>query len=255
MSKDNEALWIRRLNTNENCRTKLVCFPHAGAGASAYRAWPDNLPSDIAVMTVRYPGRDDRFGDPFVECLEALADEIALALRNLAQDRLVLFGHCMGASVAYEVALRLHEQNRAPAALCVSARRPPHSLSNRCKDYGSEEDIIAHAIGLDPSSALFFDNPELREVMLPAVLADYRLTAGYAGGQRPQVPFPIYGYAGRDDPELTPDEMNGWKDLTSSDFRLKTFKGGHFYLKSEETNLLADLTELLHIEQRDMVVA
>lgn len=255
MRTASEERWIRRLNNDEECNTKLICFPHAGAGTSVYRTWPEKLPSHMGVMTVRYPGRDDRFEDPFSDGLENLADEIARSLSDLAQDRLVLFGHCMGASVAHEVALRLCERNLPPAALCVSARRPPHALSSRRTDYGSEDDVISHAISLDPSSASFFDDPDLREVMLPAVLADYRLTAGYAGGQRAQLPCPIYGYAGSEDPELSPDEMNGWADLTSDTFTFKVLPGGHFYLKSEESVLLADLAEIFSVEKRSMMVA
>src|SRR5690606_33152464 len=102
MKMSMEERWIRRFRDGDNCKTKLVCFPYAGAGTSAYRTWSARVPSDIAVMAVRYPGRDDRFDDPFSPGLEALAGDIADALSALSQDRLVLFGHCMGASVAHE---------------------------------------------------------------------------------------------------------------------------------------------------------
>lgn len=247
-----EKRWIRRLHDNDESTTKLICFPHAGAGTRAYRTWQDRLPSDISVMSVRYPGREDRFDDPFAPTLETLADEIADALNDLAQDRLVLFGHCMGAAVAHEVALRLQERGLPPTALCVSARRPPQALADRCTDYGMEEDIIAHAISLDPSSAMFFNDPDLREVMLPAVLDDYRLTAGYSGGHRPPLSCPIYGYAGSDDSELSPEEMRGWEDMTRDDFIFQVLPGGHFYLKSEEATLLADIGKVLDFDKLDM---
>jgi pyochelin biosynthetic protein PchC len=60
-----EQRWLRRFRDNDECETKLVCFPHAGAVASAYRTWPMGLPSDVGVMAVRYPGREERFDDPF----------------------------------------------------------------------------------------------------------------------------------------------------------------------------------------------
>jgi pyochelin biosynthetic protein PchC len=245
MKNPAEERWIRRLRDDDECKTKLICFPHAGAGASVYRTWPAGLPSGIGIMAVRYPGRDDRFEDRFPPGLEALAADIADALGDLAQHRLVLFGHCMGASVAHEVALRLQERGYPPAALCVSARRPPQALADRRKDYGTDEDIIAHAVSLDASSAAFFEDPDLREAMLPAVLADYALTVGYSGGQRPPLPCPIYGYIGDGDPELSPEQMHGWADMTQDAFQLQVLAGGHFYLKSEEATLLADLSDVL----------
>jgi pyochelin biosynthetic protein PchC len=245
MNNSLEERWVRRFRDDDECETKLVCFPHAGAVASAYRTWPTALPSDIAVMAVRYPGREERFDEPFPPTLEALADDIADVLDELAQHRLVLWGHCMGASVAHEVALRLQEQGCPPAALCVSARRPPHALADRRTEYGTEEDIIAHAVSLDASSAVLFENPVLREAVLPAVLADYFMTAAYSGGRRPPLHCPVYGYAGDEDPELSPEQMHGWADMTHDAFRLQVLPGDHFYLKSDEATLLSDLGNVL----------
>lgn len=240
-----EDLWLRRFRDDVGCTTKLVCFPHAGAGASAYRTWPLVLPSDIGVLAVRYPGREDRFGDPFPSCLEALADDVAHVLGGLTRHRLVLFGHSMGASVAHEVALRLQDRGCPPAALCVSGRRPPHLLAGRQMISGTDEEIIAHVVGFDAGSAVIFADPGLREVVLPAVRADYRLTDDYSGGRRPPLDCPVYGYTGDHDPEVTPEQMRGWADLTHGDFRLRVLPGGHFYLRAEAATLLADLGDVV----------
>lgn len=240
-----EGRWVRRFRDDDRCETKLVCFPHAGGGASAYRTWPLGLPSDIGVLAVRYPGREDRFGDPFPPGLEALADDIADAMGELTRHRLVLFGHSMGASVAHEVALRLQKRGCPPAALCVSARRPPHSLGAQRKFFGPDEKIIAHVVHFDESRAAVFADPDLREIVLPAVRADYRMVDDYRGGDRPPLACPVYGYAGHDDSELTPDQMRGWADMTDDAFRLRVLPGGHFYLSAEEAALLADITNIL----------
>lgn len=239
--------WVRRFRDDDECETKLVCFPHAGAGASTYRTWPVGLPPDIGVIAVRYPGREDRFDDPFPSALEALADDIADALGELTRHRLVLFGHSMGASVAHEVALRFQERGRPPAALCVSGRQPPHALAGRRLIHGTDEEIIAHVVSFDAGRAAAFEDAGLREIVLPAVRADYRLTDDYSGGRKPPLHCPVYGYAGDDDSELRPEQMRGWADMTHSTFRLKVMPGGHFYLKSDEAMLLADLSKVLDV--------
>src|SRR6266545_3343153 len=146
-----EERWVRRFRDDDGCGTKLVCFPHAGGWANAYRTWPLGLPSDIGVLAVRYPGREDRLGDPFPSGLEALADDIADALGELTRHRLVLFGHSMGASVAHEVALRLQKGGCPPAALCVSGRRPPDALDGQRQLFGTDEEIIADVVRFDES--------------------------------------------------------------------------------------------------------
>jgi pyochelin biosynthetic protein PchC len=245
MKSQVEELWVRRFRDDDKCETKLVCFPHAGAVAGSYRTWPNGLPSDIGVMAVRYPGREERFDDPFPPGLEALADDIADALGELARHRVVLFGHCFGATVAHEVALRLQDQGYPPAALCVSATQPPHALPGDRMIPSTDEGIIAHVVSLDASRAAAFDDPDLREATLPAVRGDYRLVGSYSGGSRPPLSCPIYAYAGADDSEVTPDEIQGWADMTLGAFRLRVLPGGHFYLKPEEAALLADLSNVL----------
>lgn len=240
-----EEQWVRRFRDDAACDTKLVCFPHAGGSASAYRTWPLGLPSDIGVLAVRYPGREDRLGDPLPSGLEALADDIAEALGEVARHRLVLFGHSMGASVAHEVALLLQERGRSPATLCVSARQPPHALAGQRKLSGPDEEIIADVVRFDASRAEVFADPGLREIVLPSVRADYRLVDDYRGGRRPPLGCPIFGYAGEDDFEVTTEHMNGWADMTHDTFRLRVLPGGHFYLRAEEAALLADLSNVL----------
>ncbi|MEV5720403.1 alpha/beta fold hydrolase [Amycolatopsis mediterranei] len=239
-----EEKWVRRFRDDDGCATKLVCFPHAGAVAGAYRTWPAGLPSDVGVLAIRYPGREDRFDDPFPPGLEALADDIADALGELTRHRIVLFGHCFGATVAHEVALRLQDRGCSPAALCVSGTQPPHALPGGTVP-SADEDIIAHVVGLDASRAEAFEHPGMREAVLPAVRGDYRLVAGYSGGSRPPLACPVYAYAGEDDSEVTPEEIARWADLTNGAFRLRVLPGGHFYLKPQEAALLADLTGVL----------
>ncbi|MEU9394177.1 alpha/beta fold hydrolase [Streptomyces sp. NPDC048324] len=245
MSDPREDRWLRRYRDDDGCETKLLCFAAAGAGASAYRTWALGLPSDVAVLAVRYPGREDRFGDPFAPRLEALADEIANALGALTRHRLVMFGHSMGASVAHEVALRFQEWGCPPAALCVSGRRATHALAGRQMISGTDEEIIAHVVGFDASRAAVFADPDLREIVLPAVRADYHLVDDYVGGPRPLLDCPVYGYTGDTDSEVTPEQMRRWGELTQETFRLRVLPGGHFYLRAQEAALLADLSDVL----------
>ncbi len=250
-----EELWIRRFRDHEGCGTKLVCFPHAGGWASTYRTWPSGLPSDVGVLAVRYPGREDRLDDPFPAGLEALADTVTAALADLTRQRLVLFGHSMGASVAHEVALRLHAMGCPPAALCVSGRRPPHFLADRSGRFETDEQIIADVVRFDETRAAVFADAGLREVVLPAVRDDYRLVNGYSRGRRPPLECPVYAWTGDHDSEVTPEQMEGWAEMTHGAFRLRVLPGGHFYLKAEEARLLADLGGVLgRLDRRTQAV-
>jgi surfactin synthase thioesterase subunit len=237
--------WLRRFRDDGTCPTLVVCLPHAGGSANAYRTWHHGLPPDIGVLALQYPGREDRLADPFPAGLEELADDVTRALGDLAHRRLVLFGHSMGASVAHEVALRLHRRGTPPAALCVSGRRPPHELAGLPRLSGTDKEIIADVVRAEPSHAEVFADPGLREVVLPALRADYRLVDDYQGGHRPPLDCPVYAYTGDSDPIADPARMRGWAETTRGAFRLGVLPGGHFYLRAEQATLLADLDELI----------
>ncbi|ROP31331.1 thioesterase II family protein [Couchioplanes caeruleus] len=236
--------WLRRFRDGEGCTTKLVCFPHAGGWASAYRTWPAGLPADVGVLAVRYPGREDRIGEPSPSSLEALADDVADALDEQAGHRLVLFGHSMGASVAYEVAVRLHQRGRPPVALCVSARLPPKALVDQPRFDATDDEIIAAIVRQDESRTEVFADLELREFALPAIRADLELVNDYRGGPRPALDCPVFGYAGESDAAVGREQMRGWADVTRGPFRLRVFPGGHFYLRTEETRLLTAMAQV-----------
>jgi pyochelin biosynthetic protein PchC len=49
--------------------------------------------------------------------------------------------------------------------------------------------------------------------------------------------------------------MSGWADMTHGAFRLRVLPGGHFYLRSEEPTLLADLSNMLDAVKSGTAIA
>ncbi|MBF6246818.1 hypothetical protein IU471_25020, partial [Nocardia elegans] len=56
-----ELGWLRQFQApRSESLPPLIVFPHAGAGASAYRAFAKTLSENFDVVVVQYPGRQDR---------------------------------------------------------------------------------------------------------------------------------------------------------------------------------------------------
>lgn len=117
--------WLRRPRPVANPRLRLVCLPHGGGTAGAFYGWTAWLPADVELVAVQYPGRQDRFGEPCLRDMGELADAVAQALLPLLDRPVALFGHSMGAALAYEVTLRLETQYRARRGSCSSRAAPP----------------------------------------------------------------------------------------------------------------------------------
>jgi pyochelin biosynthetic protein PchC len=246
------AVWLRRYTTMPDPRLRLICFPHAGGVASAFRTWPEHLPFDVEVLAACYPGRESRLDDPLIYNMDVLVDRLDDVLRPLLDRPVALFGHSMGASVAHELAIRL---SAVPGArivgLFLSARTPPHRLPSPDPELLADEDaLLAKIRELGHQNLALYEDPEFRGLILPSIAADYRIVGGYSPKPDRVVAVPITAYVGDQDPEVSFDDMREWSAATSRTFRLEVLPGGHFYLRAQEKRLVADIAGRLRVPGR-----
>ncbi|WP_034263748.1 thioesterase II family protein [Actinospica robiniae] len=233
--------WLRVLRPVARPRLRLVCLPHAGGTASFFQPWAELMPPDVELLAVRYPGRHDRYGDPFAESMEQLADPVAAALEPLLDRPIALFGHSMGATVGYEVAVRLEAAGRPPVRLFVSSRRAPHLPFEENLADLPDDDLVAEVRKLGGVDDGLLDLPEMRAIALPSLRADYRLVTAYCPAEPVKTSVPVVAYTGLADPGCTLDEARAWAELSLGGFELRVFPGDHFYLVPERETLLAHL--------------
>jgi surfactin synthase thioesterase subunit len=241
--------WFRRFGpAPAGGGVALVCFPHAGGSATAYlglsRALADSRRLDV--LAVQYPGRQDRRHEEPADDIGRLADRIAEEFGPGTDRRYCFFGHSMGAVVAYETTRRLLERGLpAPEQLIVSGRGAPAPHPSPHDRLHGDAEVLAAVRGLGGTGPAVLDDPELRDMVLPALRADYRALATYSATGTEPLPVAVTALVGDADPVVTVGEAAAWEAHTSRGFALKVFPGGHFYLDDRVAEVAAVVSSSL----------
>lgn len=230
-SADVDNPWFRRFNPSDSAPARVVVFPHAGGSASYYLGYANALAPYADVLAVQYPGRQNRFMEPPISTVAGLAEELYRELLDWTDRPLVFFGHSMGAAVAFETARRFERHGvKGPERLFVSAGRAP-SLPRDSEMYKLPDDeLLASIVELGGTDERILDIPALRELVLPALRADYTAIETYRCAPDATVSVPITGLVGESDPNATAEQVGQWDRHTTGGFDLRVFPGGHFYL-------------------------
>jgi pyochelin biosynthetic protein PchC len=212
------SAWLRRFHPAPAAVARLVCFPHAGGAAPYFFPWSAALSPRLEVLAVQYPGRQERRHEPLVDSIDALADAVAAELRELTGLPLLLFGHSMGATVAYEVARRL-----TPAHLFVSGRRAPSRPWAQRMHTRPDAEILAELGKLSGTDAKVLGSEEIMRLALPALRNDYRAVETYRDPGGPRVGCPISVLIGDDDPTSSVPDATAWRDHTTGPCAVHVF--------------------------------
>jgi pyochelin biosynthetic protein PchC len=230
-------------------QVRLVCFPGAGSGANYYRGWVDLLPPSIELVAAQYPGRQDRYNEAFITDMAELADEIGRDVSSI-EAPMAFFGHSLGATIAFEVALRLRPRFPLPIArLFASARRAPADCrtSDGQVSVGELGDTAMRAYiqrlhGAD--AAMLGD--DLWQVTVPVLRNDLQLAGRYRYVAGSRLTCPITAIVAEQDvATVTEPEAHAWADCTIVSFDSHVLPGGHLYLEDDPATLISLLVEKL----------
>lgn len=232
--------WVTIMAPRPRARLRLICLPFAGGGTSAYREWAARLPDEVEVVAAALPGREGRIGEPALDSVDALANGVVDGLSRHLDRPFALFGHSMGAVVAFEVIRRLRPMGLEPVHFFASGHKAPHVRTKRTPDCHSlpDDEFVAAVERLNGIPTEILENAEFMEMILPSLRSDFRAAETYA--YRPGAPLrcPISAYGGLDDHEVIHEEIEAWGHHTSGPFRVQMFPGDHFFVNSSRDRLL-----------------
>ncbi|MEV8536215.1 alpha/beta fold hydrolase [Streptomyces sp. NPDC051211] len=235
-----ESPYIWRAKRQEQTH-RLICFPHAGAGAAAYADWVGLLPPQIELIAVQLPGRQNRIAeDPFTE-VAPLVNVLSHALRPVFDGPFSFFGHSGGASLAYELTKALRARGgRGPEQLFLSAQPAPGESGLRRLHDLSDEDLAAEIValgGLDPEIA---EDEDVMDSLLFTLRADFALWEQHEPAvDAAPLDIPITVLTGKEDPRAPLEHVERWRDFTTAEFGTELYPGGHFYFLESPADVVS----------------
>lgn len=248
------SVWLQKFGPAREHAARLICFPHAGGIPGAFRFWRDDIPDEVELCAIQLPGRGGRLREPPIASIPLLAEQITSELLPRLDLPYVFFGHSMGAVLALEVAKAIGKAGgSAPQHVFLSARRPPHLPRLEADLHRLPDDAFLKLLdaryGGVPAEVL--QEPELLALFLPTLRADITALETFATSNVEPLACALTVLGGDEDRLVNLDQLRGWREYTTGAFRVKQYRGGHFYLSEVRDELLADISRIL----RPLIIA
>lgn len=237
-------------------RLRLICLPCAGASATMYLSWKRQLPAWIEVCPVELPGRGERLSEPLVDDFETQVVRLCEEQITRMRGNFALFGHSMGALLAYGIAAHLREVGRPqPRMLFASGSASPSMRdSERLAGLDNDKALIADLRQQGGTPEEVFKSPELLRLTLDILMADYRLCRSfrYRGGS--PLAYPLQVLAGRED-DIEQERLESWQREAGGEFSLGWFEGGHFFIRQQQPLVLETIKQALALRIEEVSYA
>ena len=210
----------------------LICLPFAGAGASFFKDWTRLSGKALDVIPVQLPGREELIEEePYrdvSQAVEGILPDVRIALD--ARTAVGLFGHSMGAVLAYHLAHNLERLGITVSTLVVSGSPGPWTRrADRIAGLSDAEFLagVRRYAGYFPPA---LEDHEFRALMLPVLRADAEMHEGYVPASDEPLRAPILSVRGSDDDMVGADQAAEWRRATHGTCQVAEMAGGHMYL-------------------------
>lgn len=216
----------------------LFCLPSAGSHSTMYSAWCDFLPYWMKIHPIEYPGHGTRCSDPLIDNAEELVQDILQQILFKASENIILFGHSLGAALAWRVIQALQGKGLYEAVkLLVLSGRPETStlqMSNLHPSYLTQEQLLSKVRTYEGMPPSIIDNQDALNFFLPILQNDLCVNEDLINDTRIVLNKPLWVVTGDVDPITHIDAAEKWKNWTKQWKGIRCFPGGHFFLNQKE---------------------
>ncbi len=199
-------------------------------------SWVKWLPNNVELLAIQPPGRATRIFEPAYSDMNTLISELLKVITSLIDRPYVLFGHSLGSRVAFELMAQCKKIGyRLPQHFIASGSRGPHiPVRKESIHQLPDEEFIAELKELNGTPKEILVNEELMALLLPLLRADFKLADTYSYASDTVFDCPISVLGGKDDIEITYEDLQSWGIYFSQPADVHTLSGDHFFIESNK---------------------
>lgn len=230
--------WLVSWNRKTTPRMRLFCFPYAGGNGQIFKSWVDSLPDCIEVIGIELPGRGRRFSEPFIHDMGRAVDLLYESIKGYLNLPFAFYGHSNGALLVFELTKKIVSTlGISPKKVFIAAKRAPHLGPEYPLHTLNDQDFIEVIRGYKGTPLQVFANPELLELYLPILRADFALSENYIFTHQQPLAVEAVLIAGSQDQIASVEDVFAWGGLFCSPPDREIVVGDHFFLNTCENHL------------------
>ncbi len=239
--------WIVPLKKTEDPKARLLCLPFEGGQAGFYTSWTEHLRSGVDLMAVELPGRGQRAREaPCADIHEVVKQILEASFEHLHDKPLMIFGHSLGALLAYELTVQLAAAELPmPKRLLISGYQAPSDKGSYFPRMSQleDQDFFEDLINEDCLTHRVMQEPEAVAMELDSIRADYQMKENYVPRKHALLNIPVEVFAGSRD-HIPLGNLLEWQQVARQPVHVCVFKGDHFFIEEDKVSMLNHLNEL-----------
>jgi surfactin synthase thioesterase subunit len=193
------------------------------------------------------PGHGSRILEPPFTDFHMLIQSLRRELEPFLDRPTAFFGHSMGGLIAFELAHELRKRGLpAPLRVFVSACSAPQLRRKDAPIHRlPDSQFLMELRRRYGAMAGLLEHPDLLEVFLPLLRADFSVCESYLYQPHPPLDCPISAFGGSADTRPHASEVAAWHTHTRNRFTLQIFPGDHFFLHRAGCSLVRVMNQQL----------
>lgn len=230
---------------------RLFCLPYAGGSSTTYLRWPLSINSNVELITLDPPGRSRRLMERPLDRIDALVELLASEILPWLDRPYALFGHSNGALVAFELARHLTAIGKPPLAFFAAAKAAPSRIDEQDGWHQlSDPDFLTQLHKADYLSDDFVAHPELAQLFLPTLRADFALSETYRYRPAPPLPCRLAMISGASDDSLDAADRCAWAAEFAGGASWDVIPGDHLFIEDHPQQVISVVDRVINELQR-----